>query len=1228
MKPLLPFLLLLAKTLSFPESGGVMDTENGTQIIDAIGKPLPKPQGASPVASPINLLNPDRYEFFTFNDNGDLVKRLMTLEEIQGIIANGDGEDFNYNVAEYLPEKKVNDIVSNVQNVLKEQMVNHKQVAKPILDTPDVSNSWSMILPAFFGNTGEEITPEKISDDITTKIKEFEKLTTPLYASNKPNSSLSLVTSSSPSTSTRIPPTTTSSPNKISSTSSSTQISSSPSTKISSTSSSTQISSSPSTKISATSSSTQISSSPSTKISSTSSSTKISSTTSSSTKISSSPSTKVSSSPSIKISASTTSPSTTNSPSSTSSTPINELKLVTETQSSPNLITVAIISDTKYNITNLGGTNSPMVTILPFNSTTPKISTSTKLDEEESKITQSLSDIVTDLVVEKTKISEVPTKINDDLDFLTSLKSTPSTSPEAIKSSIRNENDFSTWSSIKIESTTPSINPLTTPLQETLTTEALKVLLKEELPEMTINSLASLKSTTPIWIIIKRKPEKGEENNVKIAQKEEIKTVLSQNEEITENPELKNMPLLNEFAPFTHSPLTTKKINEINLKLSTKLPESVSEKISEIVTEEVNGDVESTTLYTTQQSLMESVHQLLSQTVNDVDEPILNVDANKKIEEMLMGMNEKPMQDLQDEVATIGSAIGTKLSENGNVKDEDTKIENTTSIELEPTTTLSVEEVDFSEALSSVLSQIYSLDDGTTPLADLTTERVDETTRLSEANELSTMTVDLETTTSIDVEEETQTNLVPSTIRPNFDAEIELDQEESKNTTNFIFYGANESSTIPYGEKLMPKETTLKIKSSTILPIMLPTISPSTSPPISSLISPSTSPPISSSTSPSTSSSTSPSTSPPISSSSPQISSSTSPPNLSSTIPSPSSLSKPQPNKTATFPEKLNSWTLVSTIIPSPPPTKQPSTTPPPIKLPNQPFHGFGLEETTSRLDTDVYQFVELCNELSFGFWSAVTNGISSARSIFVSPFAATSLLAMVFLGARGATSGEMNDILKLDDMVTFNPHLIFKNVSESIEAGKGSGVAVSVIARELYSDRGKGKLLSFYKERAKQFYDGFVEEVSFKEIGDVVRRRTNLIVKKNSGGKIQEYLKDSSIILRPPLAGVSASVFETDCSQASTEGRDGELHFVVLPSIRQRKLVPIPAAVYRSGFLAGYDPQLDATAAAIGGPDQTISTIFVIPGQQGIAAPGDGLLRLEKQLSETAFKKGSWGRV
>lgn len=87
---------------------------------------------------------------------------------------------------------------------------------------------------------------------------------------------------------------------------------------------------------------------------------------------------------------------------------------------------------------------------------------------------------------------------------------------------------------------------------------------------------------------------------------------------------------------------------------------------------------------------------------------------------------------------------------------------------------------------------------------------------------------------------------------------------------------------------------------------------------------------------------------------------------------------------------------------------------------------------------------------------------------------------------------------------------------------------------------------------------------------------------------------------------------------------RDGEMFFQVSPAIRQRRLIPIPAAVYRSGFTAGYDPILDATAVAFG--DDLQSTILVMPGQQGSAIPGDNLERLENAFMNASTD--TWGRL
>ncbi|XP_034937791.1 mucin-5AC [Chelonus insularis] len=289
------------------------------------------------------------------------------------------------------------------------------------------------------------------------------------------------------------------------------------------------------------------------------------------------------------------------------------------------------------------------------------------------------------------------------------------------------------------------------------------------------------------------------------------------------------------------------------------------------------------------------------------------------------------------------------------------------------------------------------------------------------------------------------------------------------------------------------------------------------------------------------------------------------------------------------------------------------------------------LDTSTQNLEPDIAYFSNLCNDLAFTLWTAINNGLSTSRSLAVSPFGMTSMLAMIFLGARGTTSNQMNDVLKLDDVSSFNPHLVFQNISDSVSIARNQGIANAVFVRELFADKIKvRKLLPFYKEQAQQFYDGIVAEVNFAFVSDVIRRRTNLMVRKQTGGRIRDFVKSNPLPLRSPLAALSANVFQTDCSSsdATSEGRDGELYFAVSPAVRQRKLIPVPATLWKAGVLAGYEPNLDATAIALGGLDKIVSTIFIVPGQPGATAPGDNLYKLEHRLVEGALHDGTWNKL
>lgn len=131
------------------------------------------------------------------------------------------------------------------------------------------------------------------------------------------------------------------------------------------------------------------------------------------------------------------------------------------------------------------------------------------------------------------------------------------------------------------------------------------------------------------------------------------------------------------------------------------------------------------------------------------------------------------------------------------------------------------------------------------------------------------------------------------------------------------------------------------------------------------------------------------------------------------------------------------------------------STASPGVELHPAPHESMGLEASIAYLGDDIKRFVDLCNELSFKIWTTQTSkNMMTSRSIVLSPFAVLSALAMIFLGARGSSSGIMNDFLKLDDMVTFNPHQVLQNITESSIYPKNIGVANAALVRAVFSDK------------------------------------------------------------------------------------------------------------------------------------------------------------------------------
>lgn len=1358
----------------------VLNGQKEPQFTDAAGNYVPRPLVPPRVASPINLLNPDRYEFYTFNDDGDLVKRLMTMKEIQSIVANGDSDQqvMAKNPSGALDsDANIRKIVSNVQKVLNKEMENKSnatQKLKPTkLDTPDTSQSWSSILPAIFGNTGESISPDNaaVADSVllsTTSKKPVVHKTPPTTTTTKFKSKPSRRTTQRPSSAHKIRPNENRIPVKVVSSNVNhvltvkrpTTVSAAPTkhatiyssasttpTKHNTAASNKFASSSHPTKQSTGSRPTQFAGESS--LSSTRKPVHVVKGTPSSfnsittnkplqlvgTKAETSikrpiPVNKLSSKPSKSPSTqgllirktSTSSPTTVSIPSTTAQKK-NKIPSFTQSPVTYNLFTLPAFTATPT-------TSTQRVRTKP--SSTQAVQTTTP---NESRFSTSTPTMVT---VKLISPSDEPA-------------TNPTTNPSTIKRISTTQ--FSTSS--EASSPTTPIAPITITESESFdapTTELPNIFDSDFSLNQIIEALRDTEATTMTF-----GPGFNGANELFETSTYDEHTVQPPLTAV-ENINTESVMVYNNGIDYTTQPNPTSEsieFKEAMVDRVTYIPQTTLHSQSLIsdnsISEQSTDDAPSISTAMRNEPISTESFVNLMQHKSGSDEMELkgNPSANgNSIENILRESFDNVLQQVQSDDRTTTPASNDPIDSSTVALFTNNDIENVTAsdkskVVLKPVPEVSTNGIDKEPMtyFENVVMQLTKDKDATTVAASTesaatttaaTTKfsastatepaKIESQTRVGpEFTEINTIdaTTELllstlanrlfgemattqqqqqeeEQSTQIDTSEsalatatekliysteaystqESQTDAEPSTTAFSDESstnDVDNDQEvaESNNlrmatstdgnidaSTNFDFDYASttlsdESFTDPTSETLQRENlspattladdfndteaTTDDITTTNYEMIkLIETITKANQEPQSNNFKKATVTSSTSSMERKEDSQEEKSTAA-IKRDEHEFS------NLGETTKHTNEIDLLKSGAQNRMPIKSVLMKLQSALDDIsngrlPPPlqslkkkvtdsinVKKTSA----IQLDPAPKQALGLEESTLNANDDILEFTKFCNELAFDFWRVLNNdGISSARSLVLSPFALTSMMAMLFLGVRGRTSSEINDLLHLDDIVTFNPHAIFRNITESVDSKYDSNVLTSAFVREILSDRSKGKILSFYKEKVQQFYSGYVEEVNFNTVNDIIRRRTNMLVKRYTDGRVLDYLKTNNVWVRKPLAAISANVFETDCTNASKAERDGEMFFQVLPSLRQRRLIPIPAAVWRNGFTAGYDPELDATAVAIGLKDNIISTVFVMPGQQGHSAPGDNLERLESVLMANAVSKNAWRRL
>ncbi|XP_049542612.1 mucin-5AC-like [Anopheles darlingi] len=261
------------------------------------------------------------------------------------------------------------------------------------------------------------------------------------------------------------------------------------------------------------------------------------------------------------------------------------------------------------------------------------------------------------------------------------------------------------------------------------------------------------------------------------------------------------------------------------------------------------------------------------------------------------------------------------------------------------------------------------------------------------------------------------------------------------------------------------------------------------------------------------------------------------------------------------------------------------------------------LKTVVDEEETELLRFLTICGNLGTALYRDLNEHSQPSlegRSMVYSPFATITTLSMLFLGTRGTTAESINGVIGLDEMTSFNPHLFFKSIGDDIKPRYPSSSFTSI----LLSDSNQGRLQRFFRARVQEIYSAVTESVDFHQKDELLRYM--------SGDFPREYV-DTLKQLRSPLISISRNRYRHECPEPI---KYGTMRFNRSSTEPDGTINSMPSVTFRSGFSTGFSKALDATIVSLPGSTSNVSVFFLKP-EVGIArsAETNGLEALEAHI-------------
>ena len=236
---------------------------------------------------------------------------------------------------------------------------------------------------------------------------------------------------------------------------------------------------------------------------------------------------------------------------------------------------------------------------------------------------------------------------------------------------------------------------------------------------------------------------------------------------------------------------------------------------------------------------------------------------------------------------------------------------------------------------------------------------------------------------------------------------------------------------------------------------------------------------------------------------------------------------------------------------------------------------------------------------------------LGTAENCFFSPLSITTALAMTFMGTRGDTAKQIEDVMKLSS-IGKDVHHGFKDLNSTIFPYPPPNQYQLKLANRLYGQKGFNFVPEFLSS-TRDIYGAQLEAVDFVKETEATRKAINTWVEEQTAGKIQQLLAPGILSVDSRLVLVNAIYFKGEWVEQfkALSTRDKPFYL----SLSNKKSVPMMYQEEHFDFY--YDESAKCKVLVMRYKGGAIDMMIALPDDI------TGLAKLESTLSDDVFR--SW---